>query len=94
MSKPNPTNQSWEYKVEFKAFLELGGITDPKRIKAGNEILKRIISQLLADERKKMVERIEGLKRYGVVVTKGLPDEDAFVEWNKALDKAKEEVGK
>lgn len=47
-------------------------------------VIKAFIQDLL--DRK--AREIEAEKRYGFIVQIGKMDEDAFVEWNKALDQA------
>lgn len=47
-AKTQPQEETgWREKIDFSHFLKLGGLTDPKRIKAGQEILNNIFNSKL-----------------------------------------------
>ena len=49
----------WREKIDFSHFLKLGGLTDPKRIKAGQEILNNIFNSKLRSALSHQLTRVE-----------------------------------
>ena len=44
-NKPKVEEKKSRVRISWKPFLELGGITDPKRVRAGTKILNRLFNQ-------------------------------------------------
>ena len=51
---------------DFTAFLELAGVHEPERIKAGNKILNALLSQLCSQAIKETLNSLEGKIKKGM----------------------------
>jgi hypothetical protein len=93
------SNSFWQMsKTDWKPFLKLGGITDPERIKAGEEILNRMMNQFIAEAKSEQkaedYRRVRWeLKEIGRLANGNFPVGFWDDVWN-LLNRLNKEIGK